>query len=217
MDEIFAQIDVVLLADIGEILRERGAIDRHGRKPQGNAGREIALARLRPLLRQRAERQRIDRGRRRGVRQSRVARRAQHAAAFHAQVENALVLGRGHARDVSVVDRLDEAAFGAAAFEPVAAPARDRHVRHIGVDFHARHQRAGKAEAARDIVIVDLVFRCHSRIEGADVIGRECAHAFLRGPHCASRAFISRAGPRIMAHIEFWNNWSKHARRGRGY
>ena len=73
--------------------------------------------------------------------------------------------------DFAVIDRLAEAALRGPVLQPGAAPFRHRLVGHIGIDIHPRHQPAGKAEARRHGVVVDLVLRRLGGVEGMHEIG----------------------------------------------
>ncbi len=77
---------------------------------------------------------------------------------MHLDREHAVTLVAGQFGDFAVIDRLDEAGLDQAALEEGAAPFFDREVHHIGHDVDAGHQPAGKSEAARHGVVVDLVF-----------------------------------------------------------
>jgi hypothetical protein len=93
------------------------------------------------------------------------------AGALDAERKAAVLRARGHASHRAVINRLQEPALRGAAFEPGATPARDRYVRHVGVHFHARHQRSMKSEAARNRIVVDLVFRSRRRVERTHLVG----------------------------------------------
>src|SRR6516225_4295017 len=98
---------------------------------------------------------------------------ADFAVAFDAKIEPFGCLYRSNCGDVAIINRLLKTAFGGAALEPRTAPARDRLVRHIGVDVDTRHQSAAKAKAAGHRVVMDLVLRRLCGVEGFDAIGVE--------------------------------------------
>src|SRR5207302_7790907 len=111
--------------------------------------------------------------------------------AVDAEIQAIRRLGRGVRRDAAVVDRFLEPAFGAAPLEPRAPPARNRLMRHIGVDIDPGHQAAAKAEAAGHRVVMDLVLGCRRSIEGFDPVGTEsgCGHgsdSVLRAQACTA-------------------------------
>src|SRR5207248_889294 len=77
----------------------------------------------------------------------------------------------------AVIDRFCKTALSAAVRQPVAAPARNRHVRHVGVDLDTGHEAAGEAELARHGIVVDLVLGCDGGVMGLHAIGRHCEYA----------------------------------------
>src|SRR5438045_9174808 len=87
--------------------------------------------------------------------------------------EPARILARSNSRDLAVIDRREKAAFGGAALEPGAAPARDRHMRDVAVDINTGHQPAAKTETAGGGIVMDLVLGIVRGVVGGDLIGGE--------------------------------------------
>ena len=116
------------------------------------------------------------------IRQRGAAGGADDAAALDRDLQRAIRFGRGHGRGVAVIHRFEEAAFGGAAFEPGAAPAHDRQVRHVAVDIDPGHEPAAEPETAGGRVVVDLVFGIVRGVERDDLIRIEMSgggHRFL--------------------------------------
>ena len=73
--------------------------------------------------------------------------------------------------DLAVIDRFDEARVDQTSVEKGAAPFRDRHMHHIGHDVDTGHETAAKAEPARHLVVVHLVFGLFGGVVGLDAVG----------------------------------------------
>jgi hypothetical protein len=92
---------------------------------------------------------------------------------FDAKIEPLRTLGGGHDGHIAVIDRLQQPAFGIAAIEPGAAPARDWQMAHIGIDIDARHETAPETEPACHRVVVDLVLGFLGGVEGFNAVGAQ--------------------------------------------
>ena len=90
--------------------------------------------------------------------------------AFDLQIQPRRHFGGDHHRGVAVIDRLQKAALGGAAFEPGAAPALHRQVRHIGIDIHTRDETAPEPEPLGDRVVMDPILGFFRRVESLDAV-----------------------------------------------
>ncbi len=87
----------------------------------------------------------------------------------------AVVLVRcGYARDGAVIDGFQKTTIRFASFEPVATPAGYRHVRHVGIHLHSRHETATETELPRDRILMDLVVGSDRSIESAHFVRGDC-------------------------------------------
>src|SRR5207249_786977 len=98
---------------------------------------------------------------------------AQLAMAVDTEIEPRRRLARRDRRDVAVIDRFLKPAFGGTTLEPRTPPARNRLMRHIGVDIDTGHEATAKTEAAGDRIVVYLVLGRLRGVEGCDPIGAE--------------------------------------------
>src|SRR5215469_11710642 len=100
--------------------------------------------------------------------------------ALDVKIEPSRCLGCGDGGDAAVINRFLKSAFAGTAFEPGAAPACHRQMRHVGIDIDTGHQPAAKAEATRNLIVMDLIFRCLGGVIGFDAIGAESSSAHGR-------------------------------------
>ncbi|MEH2689969.1 hypothetical protein DXU04_34435 [Bradyrhizobium diazoefficiens] len=173
MAEPLAREDRIGFPDIGEIVR--------GGLPDPSA--RLCAKPFAGLERRRADRLALsDRGdreivaqihRRRSRRQRGRPGGAELGTAEHLDREQAIVLGRIDIGRLAVIDRLDEAGLHQSAGEEIAAPARQRHMHHVGEDVDAGHQPAREAEAARHLVVMHLVLGLFGGVVGLDAVGFE--------------------------------------------
>src|SRR5207244_13531155 len=136
MTESLGAIERKRLAHVGEILSCKFGSYRERGNAEAGARRERALVSGRADGRRRRLREILELGRLGGLAQRGLARGAEHALALDRDLDSACARVAGYDRNVAVIDRLEKATFGAARLQPGAAPALDRDMRHIGVDFH---------------------------------------------------------------------------------
>ena len=197
MRQVLAPIERVALAHVGDVLGRPFPSDVERADAERAANRQRDLV-GRGALRDGGDGREGIEGGRLGARHGGMAGGAELTAAHHLDVETAICLLGGHRRGLALVDGFVEACLQGAAREEVSAPACHGRVGHVGVDVDAGHEAAREAEAARDLVVVDLVLGVPGAVVGDDGVGLEG-----RGRHeKSSRDFSVVAGA-----------WSLRARR----
>ena len=128
-------------------------------------------------------RPRIDRGHGGGpMRQGRLRRRT-HLVRGVAQLESCphafailVVIDRQHSNVVALVHRSREARLHRAALQPVEPPGLGRRMRQVRIEIDPGDEAAAEPEAARHLVVVDLVARVRRGVVGLNVPRGQSRH-----------------------------------------
>src|SRR5262245_14475833 len=170
MAQALLGVDRIAVAHVGGILGGEGC--RHQQRPDAEPATRLQafLAGRRTLLDGGHRGERLDRRWARRAHRG-MAAGAQLLAASDLDLEAGIGVPRRDGRQLTVVDRLVQARFDAAVLEKVAPPAGHRWMGHVGDDIDAGNEPTGKAELARDGVVVHFVFGLAGAVVGQQAIG----------------------------------------------